>query len=420
MIGAGFGLNYLITYASIGAGYNAKMACSCHFISGRSIEDISANDLYSVPMAKQVANEEEKTVMSTVFGLISRKAIYRPGLGCTLIPKGQDVIAGAIQSLSVPHPNVDLQDSILPADKKMSLDKILEDNLSTGTGSRAILVLKEGKIVAEKYAEGFDKDMPLLGWSMAKSLTNTMVGILVRDGILKVENKALLEDWKDDERSAISIDDLLRMSSGLDFVEDYSKVSDVTRMLFLQENLGLFAAQSKLSHKPGEHYYYSSGTTNILQQIIRSTFTEHKYYLEFPYRRLFSKLGMASAVLEPDAGGTYIGSSFMFATARDWAKLGHLYANDGLWNGEQILPPGWVEYSAQETEESDGEYAAHFWTYPRKDGLPKDCLLMDGFEGQFVLVIPSQKLVIVRLGCTKKDDHFDEAAFFKSISDEFL
>lgn len=417
---AAFGVNYLIKYAKIGAGYNAKLACSCHFISGRSIEDISAKDLYAVPLSKQTVDEANKIVTSKVFGLIGRKAIYRPDVGCILMSDDEGKSIADIPSFKVSFPKSELQDSILLGTQKQKLDQILAKNISRGTGSRALLVLKDGKIVGEQYAEGFNKNTSLIGWSMTKSITNAMIGILVRDGILKTENKGLFEEWKEDERREITIDNLLRMSSGLEFEEDYSKVSDATKMLFLEKEAGKYALKSKLKYTPGNEFYYSSGTSNILQKLIRNTFTEQKYYLEFPYRRLFSKLGMTSAIMETDAGGTYVGSSFMFATARDWAKFGQLYVMDGIWNGEQILPPGWVSYSSKITEDSDGEYAAHFWTYPRKDGLPEDSFLMDGYEGQFVLIIPSSRLVIVRLGCTTPSDQFDEASYFKSISDLFL
>ena len=367
---AAFGINYLITYAKIGAGYNAKLACSCHFISGRTIDNISKNDLYAVPLSRQSVDEANKIVTSKVFGLVSRSAMYRPDVGCILIGDDEKSIAD-IPSIKVSFPASELQDSILPAIQKEKLNQILARNIVPGTGSRALLVLKDGKIVGEQYADGYDKSTPLIGWSMTKSITNAMIGILVRDGILNIENNGLFEEWKKDGRRDITIDDLLRMSSGLDFEEDYSKVSDATKMLFLENSAGKYALKSPLKFTPGKEFYYSSGTSNILQELIRNTFTEQKYYLEFPYRRLFSKLGMTSALMETDASGTFVGSSFMFATARDWAKFGQLYVMDGIWNGEQILPPDWVSYSSKVTQDSDGEYAAHFWTYPRKDGLPE-------------------------------------------------
>lgn len=420
VVAMAWGINYGLTYGGIGAGYNAKISCSCHFIAGRSLEDIAANDLYSVPFAKQVVNEGEKSVTSTVLGLISRKAYFRPDIGCVLEGSHGKTFIDQIPEINVVVPNHELQDSSLPEEQKLKIEAILDEHIQQGTGSRALLIVKDGKVVGERYATGYDDSSPLLGWSMTKSVTNALVGILVRDGILNIEKNNLFDHWKEDDRKQITIDHLLRMSSGLDFEEDYSKVSAVTRMLFLEKDAGVFASQSELAFAPGSHFYYSSGTTNILQQLIRSTFTEQKYYLEFPYRRLFSKLGMASARMETDEGGSFVGSSYMYANARDWAKFGMLYLNDGMWNGEQILPPAWVHYSSTVTPDSDGEYAAHFWTYPRKDGLPEDCFLMDGYEGQFVLIVPSQNLVVVRLGCTTPELHFDEAKYFKAASDVFL
>jgi CubicO group peptidase (beta-lactamase class C family) len=217
------------------------------------------------------------------------------------------------------------------------------------------------------------------------------------------------------------LDNLLRMSSGLKFAEVYSGVSDATKMLFSVAGAGKYAIQSPVEVSPATKWYYSSGTTNILQEIVRRQFKTHAEYLNFPHQRLFQKLGMNTAHLEPDPSGTYVGSSFMYASARDWAKFGQLYAQDGLWKGERLLPEGWVAYSSRETPHSDGRYAAQFWTYVRKGkaGLPADSFTMNGFEGQFVLIVPSKQLVVVRLGCSPEEKYFDEVKFFKEITANF-
>lgn len=416
---AAFGINYLVTYAKIGAGYNAKLACSCHFISGRTLEDITENDLYAVPFAKQSLDEANKIVHSSIFGIIERSAKYTPGLGCTLLDGNSTAKNDDLGPVDVHTSKSELPDSLLPPERNVAFSGLLDKYITENTGSRALLVVKDGRIVGEKYAPGFNKETPLLGWSMTKSVTNTMVGVLVRDGILNVDDDHLFEEWKNDERSKIKLDDLMRMVSGLEFEENYEKVADATRMLFLEDAAGRFALNKPLTSPPGTYFYYSSGTTNILQELIKSTFTDTKHYLEFPHRRIFSKLGMSTVQMEPDANGTYVGSSFMYASARDWAKLGLLYINDGMYQGQQILPPGWVKYSSTPTQASNGEYAAQFWIDIRKHGLPQDAILMNGHDGQFVLIIPSQNLVIVRLGWTSPGKQFDQIAYFNEVSKFF-
>lgn len=204
------------------------------------------------------------------------------------------------------------------------------------------------------------------------------------------------------------------MSSGLGFEENYAAPSDATQMLFRKKGAGAYALLSKAANEPDKVWSYSSGTSNILQEIIRRQFATQKDYFAFPHQRLFHKIGMKSAVLEPDASGTFVGSSFMYATARDWAKFGQLYLQDGVWNGERLLPEGWVKYSATETSYSDGKYAAHFWLDHQDKTFPQDAFMAVGFEGQYVTVVPSKNLVIVRLGCTPKDN-FNHSALVRGV-----
>jgi CubicO group peptidase (beta-lactamase class C family) len=241
-----------------------------------------------------------------------------------------------------------------------------------------------------------------------------MIGLLVKDGKLDIKKPAPIAEWQKDEWKNITIDHLLRMSSGLDWDENYAQPSPATEMLFRTKNAGLFALQVPAKYKPDEQWYYSSGSSNILQEIMRRQFSNLADYQEFPHKRLFAKLGMTSAILEPDASGTYVGSSFMFATARDWAKFGQLYLQDGIWNGERLLPEGWVKYSSAETPNSNGKYAAHFWLYHNDNQYPSDVYHAIGFEGQYVTIVPSKNLVIVRLGCTP-NDNFDHPKLVREI-----
>ncbi|HEV2354702.1 MAG TPA: serine hydrolase, partial [Puia sp.] len=261
------------------------------------------------------------------------------------------------------------------------------------TGTRAVIVVYHGRIVAERYAAGFDRHTRLTGWSMTKGITNALVGILVGRGMLKVAQPAPVEDWQADERAKITIGNLLAMNSGLKWWEFYAAPSSATRMLFKEKDMGAYAETSGLAHEPGKVFYYSSGTANILSAIIRAKVGDLGYY-RFPYEQLFYPIGMYSAILEPDAGGTFVGSSYCYATARDWARFGLLYLKNGWWDGRQVLPRGWVDFTR-----TGGNYGALWWLNRarRHPHIPVDCFSCEGDEGQFIWVIPSKDLVIVRL-----------------------
>ncbi len=426
-----YGINFAIQYVYIGSAYDAKMVCSCTFVSKRDFESIKNEDLYAVPFATINIDKKEQSVTSNIYGFAETKAIFRPDLGCTLVNEMEEAeirkeASPVKHSEGISESEIENSAEINAETKSSELanspfggwaainEAFTETDPKKIKRTRAIVVLQNGKIIAEKYAPNISKDTPLLGWSMTKSVTSTMIGILVKEGKLDIKKPAPIKEWQDDERKNITIDHLIRMSSGLDFEENYAQPSDATEMLFRSKNAGLIAIQSKAKYKPDKVWYYSSGTSNILQEIIRRQFPNLAEYQAFPHRKLFEKLGMHSAVLEPDASGTFVGSSFMFATARDWAKFGQLYLQDGLWNGERILPEGWVKYSSTETPNSKGQYAAHFWLYHNDNQYPSDVYHAIGFEGQYVTIVPSKKLVIVRLGCTP-GDNFDHVKLVKEV-----
>jgi CubicO group peptidase (beta-lactamase class C family) len=295
--------------------------------------------------------------------------------------------------------------------------------------TRAVVVVYNGRIIAERYAPGFSRYTPLIGWSMTKSVINALIGILVKEGRLKLQDRTLIPEWREpgDPRGDITLDQLLRMSSGLTFNEDYTNpLKDVIYMLLGTGDMAAYAAKKPLQTKPGCKWEYSSGTTNILARILRDRLSDRAFdHLTFPRRALFDPLSMSSAVMEPDASGTFVGSSFMYASARDWARFGLLYLNDGVWAGERILPEGWVAYSRTPTTLSPhGEYGAHFWldipSYyktgeSRGISLPSDAFHAAGHEGQFITIIPSRKLVVVRLGLTRLKGAWDQKLFIGKI-----
>ena len=191
------------------------------------------------------------------------------------------------------------------------------------------------------------------------------------------------------------------MNSGLEWVEDYNTISDVTKMLFLASDMGKVQLEKSLTGKPDESWYYSSGTTNLLAgYLLRKKFSSHQEYLDFWYRELIDKIGMHSALIETDLAGNYVSSSYGWATPRDWAKFGLLYLHRGNWNGEQIIDSSWVDYVKTPTNTSGGRYGAQFWLNAggRYPDLPKDMFSCNGYQGQMVAIFPSKDLVVVRMG----------------------
>jgi CubicO group peptidase (beta-lactamase class C family) len=304
----------------------------------------------------------------------------------------------------------------------------LEPNPRRLRRTRAVVVAHDGRILVERYAPGFSEGTRFQGWSMTKSVLSALAGVLVGEGRLSLEDRALLPEWREpDPRSAVTVEDLLRMRSGLAFSEDYADLlSDVIEMLFNQSDTAAYAASRPLVAPPGTTWSYSSGTTNILSAILRHHVPESEY-LSWPRRVLFEPLGMTSALMETDASGTFVASSFMLATARDWARFGQLFVQDGIWQGKRLVPDGWVRYCTAPTRQSpEGIYGAHWWLglQPEVGGgtaaaarLPSDAFFAIGHEGQTLTVIPSRRLVVVRLGLSIYIDAWNHAAFVSALLD---
>lgn len=400
-----------------------------------------------------------QSASASLFGLVKRTAVYNPEVGCTLVygdipnatiftrplpnppPVGEGILVNdqtpetvAVRPLRLSSGQAysGLHTNELPnhschfeVAKFNRLDSVLEwafaePELKHQRRTRAVVILHDGKIVAERYAPGFNQDMPLPGWSMAKSVFNALVGILVGQGKLDLDAPVYAPEWRNmnDPRRVITLKQLMQMTSGLEFTEkSRNPVYDLTKMLLSLPDSAAYAASKPLIAKPGTHWHYASGSTNIISRLMRTVLGEEEYKL-FPRKALFEPLGMDSALFETDASGTFVGSSFLYATARDWAKFGQLYCQDGIWQGKRILPEGWVGYSSTPST-AERQYGAHFWlqTHPQQSKaefekpLPTDAFHAMGYEGQYVSIIPSQQLVVVRLGLTRKSsvwrqDHF--------------
>jgi CubicO group peptidase (beta-lactamase class C family) len=409
-------------------GFSAKSTASCYFIDGRNVSQIQAqdNNIELVNKAENNVIETKKTAFSTIFGLNERKAIYREGLGATLISDDFEVTKPYLvpkrskPNLETPFPygNANPKDTIFAninyEKLQNTINKAFDQKGKNNKKTRAVLVIYKDKIIAEKYADGFDQNSKLLGWSMTKSITGTYFGILQKQGKIDIYKPAPIKEWQNDERKNITIHNLLQMNSGLAWEEDYTKISDVTQMLFKDKDMTLAQAKNKPAGKPNNHWIYSSGTTNLLSGILRNQFKTHQEYLDFWYSSLLDKIGMNSAVIETDMNGNYVGSSYCWATTRDWAKFGLLYLHKGNWNGEQIFDPSWVKYVATPTNTSKGEYGGHFWLNAGKKfpNTPKDMYYASGYQGQKVSIFPSNDLVIVRMGLS---EDFDFDGLFKEV-----
>ena len=267
----------------------------------------------------------------------------------------------------------------------------------------AVVVVRDGEIIAEGYGPGAGVDQTLISWSMAKSMTHALFGLLTVDGLIDVNDPAPVPAWQNDDRRKITVQHLLTMQSGLRFAEDYVDAgeSDCISMLFgsAKADAAAYAASLPLDHEPGTFWSYSSGTTNILCRIAGDCVGGgRKGMAEYLGTRLFGPTGMTSATPKFDDAGTFIGSSFVYATARDFARFGLLYLNDGIVDGKRILPIGWVNHARSPVPVPITEtygYGAHWWLLPEFDAY--SC---NGYEGQRVVVMPSKNTVVVRLGKT--------------------
>ena len=402
----------------VGTGYAAKIVCSNVFIAGRDADEVLRDDVQAPghPLLKLVGVEvdlEGGLVRAALLGIVAPShAVYRTGLGCAVVAE-TDIEAA--RRLTAPVSEA------VPADEALAWpdgeaastpDPDLADVLGNadllGPAARAVVVVKDGKIVGEAYGPGFNERTPLLGWSMTKTVTAALLGLLQGEGRIDLEARALFPEWSGDARREIALADLLAMQSGLRFNENYGDVTDVTRMLYLEPDMGGYVASQTLEAPPGTRFNYSSGETVLISRYWMSRFADQAEALAFPRRALFDALGMRSAVLEPDQAGTFVGSSYLYATARDWARFGLLIAEGGNWAGGPLLDPAFVARITEPSQTSDGAYTrGQAWQNGPQGadsdfGLPEDTVWMLGHDGQSIAVIPSERLVVVRLGLTPR------------------
>jgi CubicO group peptidase (beta-lactamase class C family) len=413
-----WGLYYLNSLLPIITGYPAKYLCSAVFISHRTPAEVEAVDLnFSfIRFVSSEVNYQEKSVTSR-FLWGKSKALYREGFGSTLL-RGTDATAlkktkypaatGTVynqDTIAWPMGNI-LPDSNTGMDKRAlrEIGEKLMVHKTYGGDAFAFVVVHQGIPAVERYKAGFTAKTRFLSWSMAKSFTNALAGIMVKEAMLDIHQKADIPLWENDARRQITIHDLMQMQSGLRFNEEYGNRSDVTLMLYTSKDFAMYAAEKPMEFPTGRQWYYASGSTNIVNYLMRKKFRDDLTYYSFAPIRLFNRIGMPDAVFETDPSGTLVGSSYLYATARDFARFGLLYLQDGLFNGERILPEGWVTYTTTPAKHSNGNYGSFFWLNRGKyyPSAPEDMFSCNGHDGQRIFIIPSKELVVVVLGYSPK------------------
>lgn len=417
----------------LAAAYCAKVTASALFVSGRSLASVHEEELApdspleaAVRLLLKLEVDAATKTVTAQLGKFRATAVSTANLGCTLVFAGdaQQLRQRAAPGLAalraddraLPFPQGERVEptaglGINHAALQAAVDAAFA---KPARRTRAVVVTWRGKIIAERYAAGFHQAMPLPGWSMSKTLFGALLGCAVADGKLRRDGTLACAPWpKDDPRRAITLDHLLTMTSGLRWQERTEEpTAALLTMLFGSGDHGVALLQQPLAHGIGGQFAYCSGATNTLSRELRAAMHNDLDYWAMPQARLFGPLSMRSAVLETDQSGTLVGSSYGFATARDWARFGIMLGNEGRCGETQVVPKEWIEWMRTPSPASAGRYGRHLWLNHDPDGdgpqtrpvesLPEDTMRMLGFQGQAVVIVPSAQLVVVRLGCTKQ------------------
>ncbi len=414
VVGLAYGVYYLNSLMPIVTGYPAKYLCSAVFVSGREQAEVEALDLHFsfIKYTKSKVDFQDSSVTSS-FLWGKSKAIYRKGFGATLLRgvsesdlrkiKFPGIVRSTYNQDTIKWP----MGNVMPA-KTTNIDTVkleeiterLMDDDGYNGHAFAFMVIHKGVPVAEAYQPQFNEKTRFQSWSMAKSFTNTLAGIMVKDGKWDINQPINIPEWQSDDRKKITYKNLMQAESGLLWNEDYGNRSDVTVMLYCENDFARFVFGRPLQFPVGSNWTYSSGNPNIVTFQIRQTLKSDQEYYKFPYTRLFDKIGMPDALFEVDASGTFVGSSYIYATARDFARYGLLIMQDGVFNGERILPEGWVSFATSPNSKSEGNYGALYWLNKsgKMPSVPRDMYWCQGYDGQRIFMIPSKELMVVVLG----------------------
>ena len=411
---------------ALAAGYKASFLCSGIFNAGRTqaqVEALELTGIYpeyqplvtSLPAVVEAATRSVSVLFDDT--LAPRRAEWWQGLGCTTLAIGATTPLPD-RNLSQPPP---APSDALPLRLDRRLRLLGEQAFTGGYGadsrSTGLVIIQDGRILAERYGPGFGPDVSNRTWSVAKSMAGTLTGIAVRQGLLRAPDPAPVPEWQaaGDPRKAITLDNLLRMASGL----HSDTAGNRTDALYT----GATTVTGETTHwpieaAPGSRFRYANNDTLLAVRSLRAALNDDQRYLAFPRTELFDRIGMRHTVAETDWAGNFILSSQVWSTARDLARLGMLWLNDGVWAGERILPEGWVKYmttpSGPQPATGPG-YGATLWLFGPEQGLPEGSYAAQGNRGQYIMVVPSKRLVIVRRGEDPAGAPFDIAKFSADV-----
>jgi len=409
---AGLTPAFILYGPGVGSGIGSKLLCSAEHVMGSSRAQAFDDLVQYSPVLAQLSvsyDDEARAVSASLFGLETRTASNRPGLGCAVDYAGYDGRARIDPQQEpaslAPWPAGRSVTTHRPAMQALLEELVAGDN-AQGLNTRALLVVHRGEIVGEAYAQDADARTPLLGWSMAKSLTAVMLGNLEMRGLLDAEAVAPFPEWARDERAAIRIADMLTMTDGLAFSEEYNPGDDATAMLFTSPSMSDYALSRPLANPPGTVFSYSSGTANLLARLHQDILGGPQAAYDDFMAHIYRPLGFQHAVFEVDASGVFAGSSYFYASARDWARLGQLMLGGGEINSERVVTRDWVRRATAPNDSgNDRAYGYQWWLNAgnaslRFPALPDDAFYASGNRQQLVMVVPSADAVIVRLGWT--------------------
>ncbi|MCS6624781.1 beta-lactamase family protein [Roseibacterium beibuensis] len=409
---------------AMAAGYKALMVCgalkNAEAAGGsRTVESVEANELIGVyPEIDALVREMPVEVFPARVAVAwdeampPRSAVWRAGRGCTIMPVGWRGEQIALRSLGAPaNAAFPAASPAGPAGLEDTVETAFGGRYGEGANTTAVVILQNGRLVGERYAEGFGIDTPQRTWSVAKSLAGTIIGAAVQRGEVDVNAPAVIPDWsrEGDPRAAITLDQLMRMASGL---TSDTAGNRTDALYFGGVGVDEQVTTWPLIAPPGSRYRYANNDTLLAVLSIAPTFDEH------PPTELFRRLGMHDTWAEADWRGNYMLSSQVWSTARDLARFGQLYLNDGMVDGERVLPEGWLDYVSRPSgPQPRGEqgYGATFWLFDKSEGIPADAISANGNRGQYVVIVPSRNIVIVRRGEDPAGARFDHVAFTRDV-----
>jgi len=406
----------------VGKGFAAKYICSYTFNSGFDADTVTkkyvSKKVKPLPWiwTIDVDHDQQEVRVGDFLTDDESVAFYTEGKGCTLLidRSREDVVAIPFTPSTAPSLSADIEwpygsatpnyqpDGVDMVALSQAADAMFEETYDTPLNTTSVLVVHKGKLIYERYGEDANKDTPLLGWSMTKTITGMLAGKLADQGLLDLDKAAPIPEWKDTERESITTRQLLNMAGGMLVNEDYTGFSDVTQMLYLESNQHGYAVNQPKVYEAGQHFEYSTAEANRVAAVIQNILGGQQAVYDFYQQELFYPLNITSAFIEFDAYGQMVGGAYGFMTPRDWARLGLMYQQGGEWNGEQVLSREWVDFALSPSLAADN-YGAQLWINANGDrwkNLP-DLRYFAGHQGQRIVLIPEKDLVIVRTGITE-------------------